>query len=187
MTISIKSNNDGTGSIYVGNNERIKIYSDGTVDNITNSGTTNLSPGPVMLNSGPCFSASLSASTALSSAVYTKVNFGNEEWDTDDCYNPSTSRFTPNVAGYYYISAMIQYNGTVTGILGIFVNGSNVLMGDFHNTAYSDQVRTVFGMVYLNGTTDYVEIHAYSGGAASSTTYPSNANFQKFTGFLVHT
>ena len=58
-----------------------------------------------VVGKGPIFFARQTVSQSISSAVNTKITFTTEEFDTDNCYNTSTSRFIPNVAGYYHISS----------------------------------------------------------------------------------
>jgi len=114
---------------------------------------------------GPAFSAYLSANQTVTSGVQTKVQCNTEVFDTASCYDNATNyRFTPNVAGYYQISATVgPYGGAIPTrcILSVYKNGTSVTrLADFAITsAYANGVGGSC-LVYLNGSTDYVELYA---------------------------
>lgn len=136
--------------------------------------------------SGPAFHAYGSTSTSVSINTYTKITFDAEVYDTANCFNTSNSRFTPNVAGYYQftynmITAQIIYTNFYPAL---YKNGSEHLRGPQINSVYGGGGA---GLIYLNGTTDYVEVYLFqqyvdpataggNGSAAATQTY--------FTGFL---
>ena len=109
---------------------------------------------------GPTFSAYQSVAQTLSSGVITVINFQTEEFDTDGAYSTSTSRFQPAVAGYYQINANVAVASSASAVNcrvlknGALWKGGGNASGAY---AYSNGVSTV---VYLNGSTDYVEIAA---------------------------
>jgi hypothetical protein len=119
---------------------------------------------------GPAFRAYKSAGdgnqTGYSTTTWTKVTFGAETFDTDNCFASST--FTPNVAGYYrFQSTLNQGSGSTTRcIIGLYKNGSlvsrlidlSVTFGSNSNIGGSD-------IFYMNGTTDYAEIYIFQAGA----------------------
>ena len=118
---------------------------------------------------GPAFSAYQSSAQTISSATFTKLNFQTEDFDTNG--NFASSTFTPTVAGYYQISGGI-YFATTSGIaiLEIRKNGAawKRLSGSPNPTnAFNDVGGSA--LVYLNGSTDYVELYFFqnSGGAAA--------------------
>ena len=138
------------------------------------SGTTTLTlpttSGTVMVN-GPAFSAYLSTAQSISSSTFTKVQCNTEEFDTNSNYDNSTNyRFTPTVAGYYQISGCINFSSStkVEFLTSIFKNGSEFKRGSYVaiSTALS-QSCPVSALVYLNGTTDYVELYGYLNGTGS--------------------
>lgn len=134
--------------------------------------------GTGVAGNGPAFSAYQSSAQTLSSSVATKLNFQTEEFDTDNCFDNATNmRFTPNVAGYYRINAGIQYNTTSAScLLQLYKNGSN-----YKNLPYSSTaVPSGYGsaLVYLNRTTDYVEIYATIGSGQALATGVAGTYFQ---------
>lgn len=135
------------------------------------------------LPNAPAFSAFASTNQSISSGVFTKVNLGTEDYDTNS--NFASSRFTPTVAGYYRISAAIDVSNGVSGlsrvILSIYKNGSTYKRLQDHA---SSTIYTASGSceVYLNGSTDYVEAFAYV--VASSPTLSSGGEYTWMQGSL---
>jgi hypothetical protein len=79
----------------------------------------------------PAFEASLSADQSISNNTATKVQFNTEDLDTDSYYDNVTNyRFTPLVAGKYYIYSFLTIGqGQNLGIAGqiyIYKNGSSI-------------------------------------------------------------
>ena len=128
----------------------------------TNTITLPASTGTVMVN-GPAFSTYLATNqTGISTGTFTKVLFDTEIFDTNN--NFASSRFTPTVAGYYQVNSCLNVGGTITGsLISIFKNGNRFIDGTFFN-AVSLNVITVSGLVYCNGSTDYIEIYGYLTG-----------------------
>jgi len=135
------------------------------------------------LPNAPAFSAYANAGTSLTSGAQTKVNFQVEDFDTNS--NFASSRFTPTVAGYYQLNARIQFSGsTINPLAYIQKNGTQVLCGNFIPGTFTGPVATVSGLVYMNGTTDYVEAMGYHlTGSAVNTNAAADAT--RFDGYLV--
>lgn len=131
---------------------------------------------------GPAFSAYLSANQAAPSlSVFTKVSFDTELYDTNS--NFSSSRFTPTVAGYYQLSYSVYLNTSSTALItsAIYKNGNFFQVG-FANVG-TNPVYSIGGssLVYLNGSTDYVEVYIY---LSNSTALYGNQPYTYFQGFL---
>lgn len=108
---------------------------------------------------GPAFRAYQSVGQALAASTQTKLTFTTEVFDTDGAYDVATSRFQPNVAGYYYFTAAFATSSPNTShsTAVLVKNGVNEYAGvQTTNTTYHF---TVSGLIYLNGTSDYVEAH----------------------------
>jgi hypothetical protein len=123
----------------------------------------------------PAFRAYISADQTLTTATITKAQFNTEVFDTDNCYDTSTYRFTPNVAGkYFFYTSMMLESLTPTRIeyahAFIYKNGSEE---QIRTAVYSaDNISWQTGgdigtIVDMNGSSDYVEafvrIHVFSG------------------------
>ena len=109
---------------------------------------------------GPTFSAYQSSTQTLSGATWTKIQFQTEEWDTANCFDSTTNyRFTPNVAGYYSVTGKIQPNASYSaGGVAVYKNGSIYKYGDYNLNSTGVAPPAMTCLVYLNGTTDYVEL-----------------------------
>ena len=133
----------------------------------------------------PAFSAyAATDQTGQSSGTWTKAIFATEEFDTANCF--ASSRFTPNVAGYYQISGELDVGGSGLSyaIISIYKNGSNYRRGSGLNVSQTEQYATVSSLVYLNGSTDYVEIYGYT-SASSGIVWYSGGTVGWFNGCLM--
>lgn len=160
---------------------QITIQEPATASNFTQ--TLPAAAGTVMVSGNmPAFSAFKSSAQTLSSATLTKINFETEEFDTNNNY--ASSRFTPTVAGYYQISGQTQPNDSYTaGTIAIAKNGVVYKYGSFNANATGVASPSMSCLVYLNGSTDYVELYAsYQTGQAVS---GSSSGFTWFQGVMV--
>lgn len=133
---------------------------------IAGNGTLTLPTGTATLAiNGPAFSAYPNTSQTLSTDVSTKLLFQLEEWDTNSCYNTSNSRFTPNVAGYYFIQGSMQAAVSWTGgRVMIFKNGSEAKVSNIINSGAGDTgTFSSSATIYCNGSTDYIELYGLLG------------------------
>ena len=128
----------------------------------------------------PAFSAyGVSVNQTLVASTDTKVTFNTEEYDTDGCF--ASNRFTPTKAGYYVISAYFSINApsAATTRMYLWKNGAlyKYLESKYAGTGDDDLGGTA--QVYLNGSTDYVEIYALS---TQATTIYKNQEYGYFQG-----
>ena len=118
---------------------------------------------------GPAFSVYLNGNQAISAGSTTKIQFNTEVFDTNNNFDSTTNyRFTPTVAGYYQVNGHMQFlitSGIVIGIL--YKNGSNYKFGTYIELASTNPHSHVSDVVYLNGSTDYIEMYGYSSVAGN--------------------
>lgn len=131
---------------------------------------------PNVAGNGPAFSAYQSSSQSLSGGVFTKLQFQTEEFDTNSNYDKDTNyRFLPTVAGYYQVNASVTVAAGQVAIT-LYKNGTPFKSGpSILATAYST---TVAALIYLNGSTDYVESYGYVGATSSTSAAVANTYFQ---------
>lgn len=148
-----------------------------------NTGTL-LSSASSFAGTGPAFSAYASGAQSINNATATKIAFQTEEFDTNSCYDNATNyRFTPTVAGYYQVNAGINWGGwtsTYTFIM-VYKNGAELKRGSSVPNNAVGLNNTISCLVYLNGSTDYVEIYGqHNNGSAQNTSAfgPSAVFFQ---------
>jgi len=125
----------------------------------------------------PAFQVSSTSSASLGISVVTKWPFNDisgNDFDTHSYFDTTNYRFTPQIAGYYWFNTIVQTGhsnnsaSTVAFIeLWFYKNGS----------AYSPQIffpvnlsthyfgATKSELIYLNGSTDYVEVYMKQGGS----------------------
>jgi hypothetical protein len=153
----------------------IAINGSGTITGISAGGLPDATITQAELatgvgGTGPTCAVSQNASQTVSSGVFTKVQLNTEEWDTANCFDPTTNyRFTPNVAGYYQFSGILYgqgSSGTSQVLSAIYKNGSLARYGGTI-AATGDQVSPLSCILYANGTTDYFELYGYVVGAGT--------------------
>jgi hypothetical protein len=131
---------------------------------------------------GPAFSAYASSTTALANNTYTKIRFQTEEFDTAGAYDNATNyRFQPAVAGYYQLTACMNIATSGYAIISFYKNGSEFKRGSQMYVATSVNVQpNSTALVYLNGSSDYMEVYAYqnSGGSVNVGTNQPETYFQ---------
>jgi len=160
--VSIKGNPSGTGNFSI---EAPNSNVDRTLNLPDEAGTVLTSSSSITQNNGPAFDAYhlSSISTFIGASVFTKIPFQSKEFDTDDCFDNVTNyRFTPTVAGYYQLNAVVAVSDVNSDFFlsTIYKNGSRFRDGcNFPTTSEAGPVSNVSSLVYANGTTDYFEIY----------------------------
>lgn len=110
---------------------------------------------------GPAFSAYASSQqTNIGSSV---ITFNMEEFDTDNTYNTSNSRWTPGVAGYYQINALVTCVFASGGAGDIYINlrknGTTQIKASTRFSSSASFIQpSIHTIVYLSAT-DYIDIH----------------------------
>jgi hypothetical protein len=166
----------------------VTINEPSTASNFTQ--TLPAATGDVMVSGNmPAFSAYGDTAQTISSATFTKVTFGTEDFDTNS--NFASSTFTPTVAGYYQLNltgVLLGATSITRGIVALYKNGSAVSrISDLSVTTSS--VLTLSGsmIVYANGSTDYFEMYVYATGAGTLQTSQTGASTStsRFSGSLL--
>jgi len=136
-----------------------------TVDTSTATGLKWAAP---TATSGPTFAVRRATSAqTFNASTFTKIQFNDELWDTDNAFDSTTNyRFTPLKAGYYQINFSVRFTCSPTvqeTNLYIYKNGSN-----YHatykqeNETATSNIRAASSLVYLNGSSDYIEFYIWS-------------------------
>ena len=148
----------------------------------------------VSVNSGnqPAFSAYGNTNQTISSGVTTKVIINTKIFDTANAYDATTNyRFTPQVAGYYQVNAIVEaYAGgtpiTVSNVY-LYKNGSEVLRGSATTNSTNTEVyNNLSGLIYMNGSTDYLELYMNCTSIGTIVLYSGNV-YKNFNGCLIRT
>jgi len=177
MPGTLKLKSEAGGSVILAANTT--AASDLTVTVPASSGTMVVSPqlltvpntaGTVMVSGNmPAFSVYLSGVYTLSTtSTWTKLPLNTKYFDTASCYDTTNYRFTPNVAGYYQVNLYTTSAavGAGTPVIGTCVYKNGSIVGNLlqYSQAYSGGYGglSVSVVMYLNGTTDYIEMYAYT-------------------------
>ena len=128
--------------------------------------------------------------TALADSTATAIVCDQDDYDPDNYHNTSTGRFTPGVAGTYFIYAQIFLDDLSDGNFfraGLRKNGST---WRYFGYVYGSAAGSDWGiagarMVYLNGSTDYVQMYGYHNEGSSLNTRASSDLYTAWGGFRI--
>jgi hypothetical protein len=144
------------------------------------SGVLTLQQNGVALPNGgvaPAFRAYATAGTTIGAGATTKITFDTKDYDTNTNYSTANSRFTPTVAGYYQISLGVRPTTSTSSETGVYLykNGSNYeTLYDATTVLYNISASA---LVYMNGSTDYLEVFMYAQTAGTTNFGNSSAWF----------
>ncbi len=149
------------------------------------SGGTITTTGTIRQAVPSAFAAYTTGTTTLAGSTSTKVIFAGVEFDTNS--NFSSSRYTPQVAGIYQFTGVLDLSSVVFNNYGcqLYKNGVRYKDGPIISPAVSTEDGiSVVAITIMNGTTDYVEIFGYN--AAGTTVDVSNNKFLcRFEGIFI--
>lgn len=160
--------------------------------NIGSGGVTQTYLGTNVAGNGPAFRAYLSSNQSISNSTNTKVQLNTKSFDTANCFDNTTNyRFTPNVAGYYQFSAVLALSGTNSANVQalIYKNGATASNSVFYAPGLTGvtQINAVLSdLIYMNGSTDYVELYGYL-SASSGNIFGGNSAQAYLAGYLART
>jgi len=113
----------------------------------------------------PAFSAYINSNQSIPTLSFTKIQFNTEQFDTDGTYDNSTNyRFTPGVAGKYYIFANVYMNSLTDGKnfrLDIYKNGASYLFARNNSSKSGSSISVNVSFIDNANTTDYYEVFVY--------------------------
>jgi hypothetical protein len=129
----------------------------------------------------PMFSAYQNGSTSCLNAVVTKIVFNIKEFDTTNSYDATTNyRFTPQKAGYYQVSGAITFPAlTGNSQATIYKNGVQHKAIALYCNGVS-HTPLVSCIIYLNGTTDYIEFYGYQTSGSTLSTVSGRPDITYF-------
>ena len=168
---------DGTGSITVP----------------ADSGTLLTSVSSIIPNANVAFSVNKTVSQSISSATETKVTFDAATFNIDSCFDLTNNRFVPPVAGYYQFTfhCQMDYIGSSRGLAYLFIGGvkQDVIEQANNSSASTYPSFIMNSLVYLNGSSDYVEIYVEQQSGSSKNLYGDTLRdyASSFGGILLRT
>jgi hypothetical protein len=127
----------------------------------------------VAQGTGPAFSVARTTSNQnIPASTWTKIQFQTEEFDTNNNFDSTTNyRFTPTVAGYYQInlSPFVSFSSGGPSVVGssIYKNGALYKIGFTNGSGFPYGSLVTAAVVYMNGSTDYIEGYVFSNSSAA--------------------
>jgi len=95
-----------------------------TTAKIADSNVTQDKLGVNVVGNGPAFRFTSSTGTSVPRNVFTKISFQSEDFDTNS--NFASSRFTPTVAGYYFISSSVGTTVATNQLLAVIYKNNAI-------------------------------------------------------------
>lgn len=128
----------------------------------------------------PMFSAYSNQAQSIAASTLVKINFNIKEFDLTNAYDAATNyRFTPQKAGYYQVNSQLLVNSTTSSIaVQVWKNGVQAKSGT--GSTASGTVYTagnISVIIYLNGTSDFLEVYTYSSTAVALAINTSPQNY----------
>lgn len=170
----------------------LQIQNNGnTAMTVSAAGITTFASQPVV--PVPAFRARAGTSQSVTNDTATLINLTVEDFDTHSWFDNVTDyKFNPQTAGYYFLRGFLwsSANSQSGAAVYLYKNGAtydfNITRGILTNVGIGVQVTST---VYMNGSTDYVQLYGLVSGT-NTHTFQVNAGLEtwatsKFEGFLV--
>lgn len=145
--------------------QRMLIRSDGNVGIGTSTPLTKLHVNGLVSQSATHASAGLSTDQTIIAASGDTILQLTDKDDPNNWWNASTYRFIPTSSGYYFIAAQVNWDpGAGNGQLNIQLRKNGTTFAICQNPMVTGVTLTQHanGIVNLNGSTDYVDLTAYT-------------------------
>jgi hypothetical protein len=151
-----------------------------------NTGTV-ITTGSTFAGTGPAFSAYANGTQSLTSGTFTKITINTELFDTNSNFDSTTNyRFTPTVGGYYQVNGgvLISVGATGIAVASLYKNGSLATLGNSAAGDGTNNYSAISNLIYLNGSSDYVELYGLQNAGTSKSTIAGSA-YTYFSASLV--
>ena len=190
MTSILKADNiqdaDGNNIINESSNT-ITIGASGDTISIPSGATFNINgtAGTGIGVNTPIFRATVNGTQTIPNATYTKIEFDTEVFDPQSTYDTSNYRFTPAVAGYYFIGARVRTAiDNDFGYFGCLIYKNGSAIADSNNAhRHYDSVST--SVIDLADDNDYYEVFTYHNKGTGENYSNSTTSMQFFGNKLI--
>ena len=158
--------------IFVDNIKHQSSQGSGTITIGASGESVTVPNGALSGQNYPAFEAVRTSSQSLTTNTQIKLQFNTENFDTDNAYDNSTNyRFTPQVAGKYFVYSYARFlsiSDPKQGIVYLFKNGSSVGFVNSMSSGGNGHIGTLITKtIDLNGSTDYVESFGFQDSGSS--------------------
>jgi len=138
---------------------------------------------------GPAFSVYPNTNQTLPNVTAVKIQCNTKIFDTNNNFDATTNyRFTPTVAGYYQINyGVVVNNASSVGVIisSVYKNGSAISSTQIPNNISNGSGTNGSVLVYMNGSTDYLELYALQTSGVGMNTNSINGTQTYFNGALL--
>ena len=138
------------------------------------------------ISNTPAFMTQLSGNQSLANSTFTKITFDTEDLDSDGTF--ASNRFTPAVAGYYFIFALLAFDELAdgkTGYCAIYKNGSHFFSGTQMTGAGTSMAVAQVNAILNLDADDYVEIYGLHNHGSNRNVIGNSTTESFFGGFRV--
>ena len=154
---------------------------DRELDRLLSNRKRKIQSGSVSVTTEPAFRTGLiAANTPISHNNNYTVPFDTDSgdgcFDTNGCFDTSTHRFTPTLAGYYYLHFQIRVDlGSADHLFQARIKHSSgeyiVINEIFNKSANNNGSNSCSCIQYFNGSSDYVTAEFYQNSGYSINIY----------------
>jgi len=125
---------------------------------------------------------------SIDDATQTIIEYNAELYDSGSCFDTGTYKFTPNVAGKYWIQATVRMADSTNADninLEIWKSGATVSRTNMSNRNYTSVWNSV--IVDMDGSSDYIQAKIYQDtGGSANIGMNSDSTYQTFLqGFFI--
>jgi hypothetical protein len=185
---------DQSGNNIINENaDTITIGASGDTVTIPSGASLTVPNGGLSGQNYPAFEAQGGAEQTAVDNVWTKLNMNTEAFDTDSMYDTSTYRFTPTVAGKYFVYGQVGiYSNTNYQLqipnIAIYKNGSvfKYSANNEGNTNYpNERTLNITTVLEMNGSSDYVELYARGNVISGVPVFETVGNISNFGAYRI--
>jgi hypothetical protein len=184
---SVTTNKIGTGAVT---NAKI---ADSTLDLTSKvTGILPVANGGTGVSSIPKFRVKQSSDQSIANASGITVQFNDKTasgaFDIGGYFNTTNYRYVPLVAGYYFFASTVTIKSATPDYVIIFIrkNGATIYrnLGMESNAANAHVPAHVSGIIYMNGSTDYIDVQVQHNVGSNANTN-SNFEYSNFNGYFI--
>jgi hypothetical protein len=151
---------------------------------------TRTGTGAPALREMPVFFAYKNGAQSLTSNTGTVIQLNSKLYDTEEWFDTSTYKFTPQIAGYYQINACVFVTGTgLTRHIPSFQQNSTTYRigyGPVYDTTTTDSSAISGGTIFhFNGSTDFIQLTTLVTGSSALQVEGTLTGDTYMSGFLV--
>jgi hypothetical protein len=164
---NIAENSNSLGNYSAQKLHRFTSNSKVVVNDYAVTAVSNLNNQTILPYNIPVLSIYQNSNQSVTTATPTKVTFDTGTFDTAGGWIGGSYRFLPAISGYYQINAKIYFgNASLTSAyVSLYKNASEYQrLNSWQGSVSSPIILNGSCLVFLNGSTDYIEIWGYAAG-----------------------